>query len=574
MFHKVLRVSLYRAAAAALVVMLTGCTGGGQPVPQSGAPRADVRAELDALPVPAGADAAAFAALKRTFADMLDDGLVADPSKQTSAGLGTEINDLTITNLGGGTIELSWTYRHRGDYDQNGEVNVSDISPIGVHFGKTNAGADWNMAQVADGDSNGQVLASDLTPIGQNFGSIVQGYVVESTATPGDAGSWAAQTTVTFSQSTIPAGQAFRQFTVQLAGQTATNSFRATPQTSSTGGGTNPATYDEVENNDTYTTPNILPAGSVTGFTGSLGSGSGYTGYDGDSDDLFSFTAASGDHLAIDVSFNGATGDIDLYLLNSSGGTLLSSLGEGTDTENIQANVTSGGTFLIALKAYSGYSDYTLDLTITGGGGFVEPPTETFVDYSQAGDTAARRWLLNCYRPLPAWQDGDRVFQNDTLRAWADEVLALTNQERANNGLPALIHDVHLELVAQAHSRDMALQQFFAHENPYGMRFDDRLLAVNRPAYSVGSSIAGENIYAGRAVPVEDCAAAAVDGWMNSPPHRENILNPNVTHLGVGVYYHTGDPSSYYVYFTQVFANWAVDPDAHDWLEPAEVPAP
>jgi len=133
---------------------------------------------------------------------------------------------------------------------------------------------------------------------------------------------------------------------------------------------------------------------------------------------------------------------------------------------------------------------------------------------------------------------------------------------------------VHLELVAQAHSRDMALQQFFAHENPYGMQFSDRLNAVERPQYSVGSDIAGENIYAGRAVPVENSAQAAVDGWMNSPPHRANILNPNVTHLGVGVYYHTGDPEQLYVYFTQVFANWAEDTTTHDWLEPAEVPAP
>jgi uncharacterized protein YkwD len=106
------------------------------------------------------------------------------------------------------------------------------------------------------------------------------------------------------------------------------------------------------------------------------------------------------------------------------------------------------------------------------------------------------------------------------------------------------------------------------------MAFSDRLDAVDRPPYTIGESIAGENIYRGRATPPEDSPEETVDGWMNSSGHRANILNPNVTHLGVGVYYYTGDPQGYYAYFVQVFANWAVDPAAHDWLEPAEVPAP
>jgi uncharacterized protein YkwD len=211
---------------------------------------------------------------------------------------------------------------------------------------------------------------------------------------------------------------------------------------------------------------------------------------------------------------------------------------------------------------------------LVGSSGFVEPPIENFVDYSQPGDSASRKWLVNCYRVLPPWQDADRVFQSSTFREWADEVLSLTNQQRAANSLPALTFDPHLELVSQAHARDMGLRQFFAHENPYGMNAFDRLDAVDRPAYSVGENIAGENIYAGRAVPPENSPAQAVDWWMNSPGHRANILNPNVTHLGVGVYYRTDDPQNYYAYFVQVFANWAVDPATHDWLEPEEVPAP
>lgn len=668
-----------RRATSAVVVslaftamLLAACTsGGGEAVRDLNAAPTPAQTamliELKALETPPGVDDDVFAAMKETFSKMVLAGDIAGAGKLISAGMGVDVTDLSAVDQGGGNVLLTWTYRHRGDYDQNGEVNVSDISPIGVHYLKNTGSADWNMARVADGDTNNEVNVSDLTPIGQNYGSIVNGYQIESSATPGDSGSWSAVTEIDLSQGTIPAGQPFRTFSTTLTGQPAGLSYRVTASVSSTGGTGNDQ-YDEQENNDDIASANQLPAGSVVGFQGSLGSGAGYLGYDGDADDLFRFTAANDDHLDITLTLDSSTGDLDLYLLNGSGETLLSSQDTG-NTERIQATVTNGGTFNIAVSCYSGYSDYTLGVAITtgsgnqapqaaltanplsgpsplvvnfdastsvdpdgsitqyewdweddgtwdensgaspttactytgtdwsvtarvrvtdnggltgtatvnllvGSSGFVEPPVESFVDYSQASDSASRKWLLNCYRVLPPWQDADRVFQSSIFREWADEVLTLTNQQRALNGLPALVFDPHIELVSQAHARDMALRQYFAHENPYGMAFSDRLNAVDRPPYTAGDGIAGENIYAGRATPREDSPQQAVDWWMNSPGHRANILNPNVTHLGVGVYYHTGDPQNYYAYFVQVFANWSVDPGTHDWLEPAEVPAP
>ena len=668
------RIVAFLLALSALAIMAAGlpsCSGSARSIEQTAVSPPSLSAqallaELEALPAPDGVDEAVFSELKSAFAALIAADAL-PTCKQTSAGLGTDVTDLNVQDQGGGDILLTWTYRHLGDYDQNGEVNISDLSPIGMHFHKTTASGDWNVAQAADGDANGEVNVADVTPIGQNYGSVVTGYRIESTATPGDDGSWVTVTEVQFSQGTLGAGQAFRTFSAQLSGQAAGLSYRAVPLVTTTGSG-NGGNYDEQEDNDTGATANALPAQGVSGFTGSSGNGAGYSGYDGDANDYFSIALQAGQHVDISLALNTATGDLDLYLLNGSGDILLRS--ENTDAnELIQAIINVSATFYIGVHCYSGYSDYTLGVAVTGGsgnqapqaaltasptsgpvplvvnfdasgssdpdgtittfewdwedngtydhntgatptaqctytagsgtvtvrvrvtddggltdtattqitlggGGFVEPPVETFVDYSQAGDTAERKWLLNCYRVLPPWQDTDRVFQSTYFRDWADEILTLTNQERANNGLPALTFDPHLELVAQAHGRDLALQQYFSHTNLYGMGFTDRLDAVERPPYTPGEDIAGENILRGLAPNPDDSPAQTVTWWMNSPGHRANILNPNVTHLGVGAYYYTGDPGNHFAYFVQVFANWSVDPDTHDWLEPEEVPAP
>ena len=51
----------------------------------------------------------------------------------------------------------------------------------------------------------------------------------------------------------------------------------------------------------------------------------------------------------------------------------------------------------------------------------------------------------------------------------------------------------------------------------------------------------GENIAAGQTSPEN-----VVNAWMNSPPHRENILSDKFTYLAVGMYYKEGDDFGYY----------------------------
>lgn len=191
---------------------------------------------------------------------------------------------------------------------------------------------------------------------------------------------------------------------------------------------------------------------------------------------------------------------------------------------------------------------------------FGAPLAETFEDRAPAGNNATK-WLVNCYAPLPEWRDADRVFQQDSLREFADEVLALTNAERATLLLPPLEHDPHLELLAQAHSRHMGLREFFDHDEPdYGHDPFQRFELMDPPFYA----FAGENIAWGQLDPAE-----VMTDWINSPGHHANIVHPAFTHLGVGVYWRRGAIS-----WTQFFASFPTDPAAHDWLDPDEVPVP
>lgn len=120
------------------------------------------------------------------------------------------------------------------------------------------------------------------------------------------------------------------------------------------------------------------------------------------------------------------------------------------------------------------------------------------------------------------------------------KVLELVNIERAKQGLSALTWDSSLAAVAEAHSLDMAQNNFFSHTNLKGQSPFDRM-----KAFGISYSYAAENIAAGQKTP-----ESVMESWMNSEGHRKNILNKNVTKLGVG--YVKG--GSYGTYWTQNFA--------------------
>lgn len=105
-----------------------------------------------------------------------------------------------------------------------------------------------------------------------------------------------------------------------------------------------------------------------------------------------------------------------------------------------------------------------------------------------------------------------------------EEVVKLTNAARAQQGCGALVHDAKLHAAADAHSADMSAKNYFSHTSADGRSFGQRLKDSG-----FAFTMAGENIAKGYT-----SAQAVVNGWLNSPGHRANIMNCKFTHIGVG----------------------------------------
>jgi len=105
------------------------------------------------------------------------------------------------------------------------------------------------------------------------------------------------------------------------------------------------------------------------------------------------------------------------------------------------------------------------------------------------------------------------------------ELLNLTNQERAANGLPALHMDARLNSSASMKAQDMFANDYWNHVSP----------ACVQPWHWF--TLAGYNYtYAGENLAKDfDTAQGVMDGWMNSPGHRANILNPHYNDVGFAV---------------------------------------
>jgi uncharacterized protein YkwD len=120
----------------------------------------------------------------------------------------------------------------------------------------------------------------------------------------------------------------------------------------------------------------------------------------------------------------------------------------------------------------------------------------------------------------------------------SDVVFCLMNAMRENAGLPDLKQQAQLANASVDHSQDMVDNKYFAHDSLDGRDVVARLKQVGYIP-KAGDWVVGENLVWGSgsfATP-----KALVDAWMNSPPHRENLLSGDFKEVGMGVAF--GTPS-------------------------------
>lgn len=116
--------------------------------------------------------------------------------------------------------------------------------------------------------------------------------------------------------------------------------------------------------------------------------------------------------------------------------------------------------------------------------------------------------------------------KTDIDRMNEKQIYDVTNIIRKQYGKSKLIWSSKLANVAFLHSKDMKENDYFAHVSPTQGDLKKRLKKGN-----IAYTLAGENIAAGYPDGLD-----AVIGWLNSPDHREALLNGEFTHIGVGVF--------------------------------------
>lgn len=124
-----------------------------------------------------------------------------------------------------------------------------------------------------------------------------------------------------------------------------------------------------------------------------------------------------------------------------------------------------------------------------------------------------------------------------------DEIFALVNIERERNNLKVLVWDNQLAEIARNYSRQMARENFFDHFDSQGA---DVVVRAKNARLKHWSKI-GENLFSVKNLTF--FGDFAVKKWMNSPTHRENILDADFNTGGIGI----AESDTGEIFITQVF---------------------
>jgi uncharacterized protein YkwD len=129
-----------------------------------------------------------------------------------------------------------------------------------------------------------------------------------------------------------------------------------------------------------------------------------------------------------------------------------------------------------------------------------------------------------------------------TSSSYANQLAGLINDARAKASLPALSVNAQLQAAAQGHSIDMACHNLLSHTGSDSSSPGQRIAAAGYPASSSSEIIYGSGY-----------PQTAFDWWMNDTTHRNEILNPYITDMGIGYAYN--NQTAYGSYFTVDFAS-------------------
>jgi uncharacterized protein YkwD len=126
----------------------------------------------------------------------------------------------------------------------------------------------------------------------------------------------------------------------------------------------------------------------------------------------------------------------------------------------------------------------------------------------------------------------------DSLGAVAETTLCLLNAERADHGLAPLAVNERLGAAASAFAQDLVAGSYFSHTGRDGSDVLDR---IERTGYIQPDRewALGENLAWGTGALATP--GSIMQAWMNSPGHRENILNPSYREIGIGIV--SGNPA-------------------------------
>jgi len=156
-----------------------------------------------------------------------------------------------------------------------------------------------------------------------------------------------------------------------------------------------------------------------------------------------------------------------------------------------------------------------------------------------------RDWRIVVARPLLAGGLGDSPAEGQKLLAQINSARAQAHTcgAQAFNPAPPLAWNATLAGAAQAHAQDMANRNYFDHLDRDGHTPGDRAELAGYSAQALG-----ENIAAG-----QDSVRKVVAGWLASPGHCANLMNPQFRDLGAA--YATDPKSDAGIYWTGMFGS-------------------